>query len=82
MKTTGTEEFVPQPHDLEQITVLLALGAIYLTNAPGDEFTFEELLASAREASCGTFELEEADVRIVGISWLCKKMPNGKYRMK
>jgi len=74
--------FIPQPHDLEQITILLTLGAIHLTNAPEDEFTFEELMAAAREYAAGEFELEEADVRIVGLSWLCRKTPSGKYRMK
>jgi hypothetical protein len=39
-----------------------------------------EILREAQ--ACGTFELEERDVRIIGITWLCRKVPGGKWVMK
>jgi hypothetical protein len=75
--------FIPEPHDLEQIVLLLELGAIQLTPEPDTAFTFEELLAEAREVGGEDFRLEEADVRIVlPLMKSLKKLPGGRYSLK
>jgi hypothetical protein len=51
--------------DLEAIVTLLDLAAIYLTPSPNTLFSFEALLAQAREISGPDLVLAERDVRIV-----------------
>lgn len=53
------------PSDLEAIVTLLEISAIYLTPSPGARFTFDQLLAQAREIGGDELPLDEADVRIV-----------------
>jgi hypothetical protein len=57
--------FVPQPHDLETIVLLLQLAAIELTTAPGAEFTFEQMLQTACSYGGDDLVVDERDVRIV-----------------
>lgn len=70
------------PHDLEAIVTLLELGAIFLTDEPDSDFTFDELLAQARAISGDDFFLEETDARIVLANSSFLKKSKGRYRLK
>lgn len=76
--------YVPQPHDLETIVMLLELAAIMLTNAPGDQFTYEQLLLQARELAGEDFVLEDADAEIVfsNLSSIFRKEANKHFSLK
>lgn len=54
----------PDPHDLEVICTMLEIGAILLTNNPGDSFTFDELFESANSLD-PSFGLDKNDCKIV-----------------
>ncbi len=77
-------DYKPQPHDLEAIITLLELAAIFLTNAPGDQFTYEQLLAQARELAGDDFVLEDADAKIVfdNLGSVFKKEDKGHFSLK
>jgi hypothetical protein len=62
--------------------MLLELGAIYLTDEPDSDFTFDELFSKSREIAGDDFVLEEADVRIVLASSSFLKKSEGRYRLK
>jgi hypothetical protein len=74
----------PNPRDLETLSTMLCLAAIWLTPAPGTPFTFEELLAQANELGAPEIVLRPVDARIVVDSWpqLFKKLGRGRYCMR
>lgn len=82
--------FVPLRHapmdgrDLEAIVTLLELAVIELTPDESATFTFDEMLAKAREIGGPEINLREGDVRIVAqfSGHLLEKLPGGRYRMK
>lgn len=76
--------YIPQPHDLEAIVTLLELAAIYLTPAPGTQFTYPQLLAQARELAGTDFVLEDIDAQIVfdNLSSVFKKEGKGFFSLK
>lgn len=77
-------DYKPQPHDLETIVMLLELAAIWLTNVPGDQFTYEQLLAQARDLAGDAFVLEDTDAKIVfdNLTSVFGKEPKGFFRLK
>lgn len=78
------EGYVPVPHDLEYICVLMQLATIYLTNQAGDTFTYQQLFNQAKELAGDEFALEEVDFKIVfnNYSSLLKKEKGGLLSMK
>lgn len=58
-------DYVPPPHDLETIVVLLQLSAIWLTHKPGDQFTYHQLLEQFKELAGEDFIYSDIDVQIV-----------------
>lgn len=77
-------DYKPQPHDLEFIVTLIQLAAIYLTNQPGDLFSYQQLFDQAKELSDDDFELEEADFKIVfdNSGKFIKKESGGLFSLK
>ena len=59
------QDYIPQPRDLEYVVTLMQLAAIYLTNAPSDRFTYQQLFDQAKELAGDEFKLEEVDFKIV-----------------
>lgn len=53
------------PTDLEAIVTTLEIASIYLTPAPDTRFSYEQLLAQARDLVGEELPLDERDVRIV-----------------
>jgi hypothetical protein len=77
-------DYKPQPHDLETIVTLLELAAIFLTNAPGDQFTYQQLIAQARDLAGNDFVLEDVDAEIVfnNLGKVFQKEANQHYSLK
>lgn len=76
--------YKPQPHDLETIVMLLELAAIFLTDAPGVQFTYDQLLIQARDLAGNDFVLEDTDAKIVfdNLRSVFRKEDNGHYSLK
>lgn len=68
-----------QGTDLEAIVMLLELSAIELTPEADTRFTFEQLLAGARDIGGDEIFLDERDVCIVMpfMGKILKKLPGG-----
>jgi hypothetical protein len=66
--------------DLEVIVTMLELAAIYLTNTPGDQFTFDELLDKANSIDPEHITIADRDARIVlpGLEYV-KKLKGSVY---
>lgn len=69
------------PRDLESIVMLLELAAIELTPKRDATFTFDELLACAREYGGSEDSLDEGDARIVLKSATFLKRKGDRYRL-
>lgn len=74
---------VAQANDLEAIVMLLELAAIYLTPAPGTEFTLDQLLGQARDIGGDEIAIDEKDALIVldNASFL-KKLAKKRFCLK
>jgi hypothetical protein len=76
-------DYVPDKHDLEVIVTCLELAAIFLTPSDGSTFTYDELLAQAKDLGGKEFDLDERDVRIVlPFMKTIKKLPGRHLCMK
>jgi hypothetical protein len=76
--------YVPQPHDLETIVTLIHLSAIFLTNAPGDQFTYQQLLDQFKELAGDDFIYNDIDVQIVfnNMGKSFKRQPDQHFSMR
>ncbi len=70
--------------DLGAIVTLLEVATIHLSPTTGATFTKAELYASARELGGEEVPLLDKDLDIVmgmGMGYVLRKLPGGKYRM-
>lgn len=69
--------------DLEAIVTLLELGALMLTQEPGETFTAAELMREAQDIAGPDLVLDERDVQSVleHIGFLVR-CPGGRYRLR
>lgn len=70
-----------QGTDLEAIVTLLDLAAISLTPDPSARFTYEQLLAEARDIGGDEITLDERDVKIVLPFMPYIKRERGLYKL-
>lgn len=79
-----TTDYKPNPKDLEFISIMIDLAAIFLTSAPGDKFTYQQLLDQITELCGDDVILDEKDIKIVfdNMKAHFKKEPKGFYSLK
>jgi hypothetical protein len=77
-------DYVPLFNDLEYITMILQLAAIWLTPEPDTVFTVDELLAQAHdlEGEQSFFDDTAAKIVLSSSQYFLEKLPNNQYRLK
>jgi hypothetical protein len=71
------------PRDLEALTTLLELAAIFLTEDPSSTFTAEQLVAEARDIAGDEVKFDENDLRIVlGTAGFLERLDGDFFRLK
>lgn len=74
---------IADPKSFDCISIMLDLAAIWLTDKPGDTFTFEQLFNQAQELGGEEIVLDEEDVKLVFvISPHFQKEKDGLYSLK